>query len=68
MINFYDGKIPFKSPSGHMEGEYRFLCTADVESFRALGTRFLQLPLGDVEHVDIAEAPTVVLDLPEVRA
>ena len=37
------------------EGDYRFLCTADVESFRALGTRFLQLPLGDVEHVDIAD-------------
>ena len=50
------------------EGDYRFLCTADVESFRALGTRFLQLPLGDVEHVDIAAAPTVELDLPAVRA
>jgi glutamate racemase len=35
------------------EGDYRFLCTADVESFRALGTRFLQLPLGEVEHVDL---------------
>lgn len=35
------------------EGDYRFLCTADTESFRALGTRFLQLPLGDVEHVDV---------------
>ena len=29
------------------EGDYRFLCTGDVEGFRALGTRFLQLPLGD---------------------
>jgi glutamate racemase len=35
------------------EGDYRFLCTADVESFRELGTRFLQMPLGDVEHVDV---------------
>ncbi len=35
------------------EGDYRFLCTGDVESFRALGTRFLQLPLGEVEHVDV---------------
>jgi len=35
------------------EGEYRFLCTADVESFRELGTRFLQMPLLEVEHVDI---------------
>jgi glutamate racemase len=37
------------------EGEYRFLCTGDVESFRALGTRFLQMPLGRVERVSVAE-------------
>jgi glutamate racemase len=36
------------------EGAYRFLCTGDVESFRALGTRFLQMPLGEVVHVDLA--------------
>jgi glutamate racemase len=35
------------------EGSYRFMCTADVESFRALGTRFLQMPLGEVVHVDV---------------
>jgi glutamate racemase len=35
------------------EGDYRFLTTGDVESFRALGTRFLQLPLGEVERVDL---------------
>ncbi|MFN2612992.1 MAG: glutamate racemase [Solirubrobacterales bacterium] len=35
------------------EGTYRFLCTGDVESFRELGTRFLQMPLGDVEHVEV---------------
>jgi glutamate racemase len=33
------------------EGAYRFRCTGDVEAFRTLGTRFLQLPLGAVEHV-----------------
>jgi glutamate racemase len=33
------------------EGDYSFLCTGDVESFRELGTRFLQMPLGDVERV-----------------
>jgi glutamate racemase len=38
-----------------VEGTYRFLCTADVESFRALGTRFLQMPLTDVEHVDAGD-------------
>jgi glutamate racemase len=40
-----------REPDG--EGEYRFLCTGDVESFRALGTRFLQMPLGGVERVEI---------------
>jgi glutamate racemase len=36
-----------------VEGAYRFHCTGDVEAFRALGTRFLQMPLGDVEHVTL---------------
>ena len=35
------------------EGEYRFLTTGDVEEFRALGTRFLQMPLTDVAHVEL---------------
>ncbi len=35
------------------EGTYRFMCTGDVESFRAVGTRFLQMPLGEVVHVDM---------------
>ncbi|HEY8303669.1 MAG TPA: hypothetical protein VIG42_03670, partial [Solirubrobacteraceae bacterium] len=34
------------------EGDYRFLCTGDSEAFEELGTRFLQMPLGEVEHVD----------------
>jgi glutamate racemase len=38
------------------EGEYRFLCTGDAESFHALGTRFLQMPLGPIEHVSIGPA------------
>jgi glutamate racemase len=38
---------------GSDEGSYRFECTADVESFKALGTRFLQMPLGDVAHVEL---------------
>ena len=35
------------------EGDYSFLCTGDPEAFRALGTRFLQLPLGAVEQVEL---------------
>ncbi len=35
------------------EGAYRFHTTGDVEAFRALGTRFLQMPLGAVEHVTL---------------
>ena len=40
-----------RRPDG--EGAYRFLCSGDVESFRELGTRFLQMPLGGVERVAI---------------
>lgn len=36
------------------EGSYDFICTGDTEAFRAVGTRFLQMPLGEVERVDIA--------------
>ena len=35
------------------EGAYRFLCTQDPQAFRELGTRFLQMPLGDVELVQL---------------
>ncbi|HEX3173124.1 MAG TPA: glutamate racemase [Solirubrobacterales bacterium] len=37
------------------EGDYRFLCTGDAESFRELGTRFLQMPLGAIERVAIPD-------------
>ena len=36
------------------EGAYRFLTTGDPASFREMGRRFLQLPIGDVEHVEIS--------------
>jgi len=42
-------------PAGD-EGEYRFLCSGDAESFREHGTRFLQMPLGDVERIEIDAA------------
>jgi glutamate racemase len=35
------------------EGTYRFLCTGDAAAFRLLGTRFLQMPLGGVERVEL---------------
>jgi glutamate racemase len=37
------------------EGVYRFLTTGDPEAFREMGRRFLQLPIGEVERVTIAE-------------
>jgi glutamate racemase len=37
-------------------GEYRFLATGDPEQFRRVGTRFLQLPIGGVERVEVAAA------------
>jgi glutamate racemase len=38
---------------GGGEGTYDFLCTGDCEAFHAIGTRFLQMPLGDVEQVEV---------------
>jgi glutamate racemase len=37
-------------------GSYRFLCSGDPEAFRAVGTRFLQMPLGEVRQVDVGGA------------
>ena len=39
--------------NGNEEGTYRFLCTGDATAFRELGTRFLQMPLGEIEQVDL---------------
>jgi glutamate racemase len=36
------------------EGTYRFLTTGDPAQFRTMGQRFLQLPIGEVEHVELA--------------
>ncbi|GAC1438497.1 MAG: glutamate racemase [Solirubrobacteraceae bacterium] len=35
------------------EGEYEFLCTGEVESFRKLGSHFLQMPLEQIQHVEM---------------
>jgi glutamate racemase len=37
------------------EGAYRFLTTGEPALFRKLGEQFLQLPLGEVSHVTVAE-------------
>jgi glutamate racemase len=41
------------------EGRYRFLTTGDPALFRTLGERFLQLPLADVEQVEVRELEAV---------
>jgi glutamate racemase len=38
------------------EGDYRFLCTGETDAFQGLATRFLQMPLGPVERVVLADA------------
>lgn len=38
-------------PAGR-EGTYRFACSGDPDAFREVGSRFLQMPLGEVEHVE----------------
>jgi len=37
------------------EGAHRFLTTGDPELFRVTGARFLQLPIGEVETVSLAD-------------
>ena len=41
------------------EGSYRFLTTGDPELFRDMGRRFLQLPIGAAEHVEVAALQAV---------
>jgi glutamate racemase len=41
------------------EGSYSFLTTGDPVAFRTLGERFLQLPLGAVERVEVTELEAV---------
>jgi glutamate racemase len=36
------------------EGRYSFLCTGDASAFAEIGSRFLQLPMGAVDHVELA--------------
>jgi glutamate racemase len=40
------------------DGAYRFLTTGDPEAFREMGRRFLQLPIGEVGHVTLAQLRT----------
>jgi glutamate racemase len=44
-------------PDPARRGRYRFLCSGDPEAFRLVGTRFLQLPLGEVRHVAVEGGP-----------
>jgi glutamate racemase len=37
------------------DGAYRFLTTGDPDAFREMGRRFLQLPIGEVEHVTLQQ-------------
>ena len=37
------------------EGSYRFLTTGDPAQFQEMGRRFLQLPIAEAEHVDVAK-------------
>ena len=41
------------------DGRLRFLTTGSPEEFRAVGERFLQLPVGDVERVELRELERV---------
>jgi len=40
-------------PDDAGEGAYDFLCTGEAAAFREVGTRFLQMPLGEVERISV---------------
>ena len=42
------------------EGSYRFYCTGEVDAFRSVGARFLQMPLDDVEQVGLERLEALV--------
>ncbi|HYM45187.1 MAG TPA: glutamate racemase [Solirubrobacteraceae bacterium] len=54
-----DLRRPVSEGSRSGEGDYRFLCTGDVHAFGELGTRFLQMPMAAVEHVELAAVEAV---------
>jgi glutamate racemase len=35
------------------EGDYRFLCTGDLGAFREVGSRFLQMPIEEIEQISL---------------
>ena len=42
------------------EGSYRFYCTGEADTFRAVGARFLQMPLDDVERIGLERLAALV--------
>jgi glutamate racemase len=42
------------------EGSYDFLCTSDADAFARVGSRFLQLPMGTVKHVELPRVEALV--------
>ena len=48
------GRKGLLRPPGSPEGSYRFACSGEPSAFRELGSRFLQMPLGEVLQIDPA--------------
>lgn len=55
------GRKGLLRPPGGPEGTYRFACSGDPAAFRELGSRFLQMPLGDVARVDVGSVDGVAV-------
>jgi glutamate racemase len=51
-----------RSAEGGEEGDYRFLCSGEIDSFRELGTRFLQMPLGEIERIELPWPTTLQVE------
>jgi glutamate racemase len=46
------------------EGRYSFLCTGDAAAFAEVGSRFLQLPMGTVDHIELVAVPARPTEVP----
>ena len=46
------------------EGTYAFLCTGDAAAFGRVGSRFLQLPMGTVDHIVLPTETETEIEVP----
>lgn len=57
------GEILLRKEAGNdpaREGDCSFLCTGEVDAFKSVGARFLQMPFGEVDNTGISELEKII--------